>query len=199
MKVDFIINFICWPFWFLLNCGSDCIWRTPLSKGKQNRTCLVLGEEKFMESCLLSAVAKALPQGTTSDAWDYELLRSPNSRLQQNSNECPSECRTELSLLTELQRTRVSEGPFVVHRPPSAGRGIGQKLTSLSALIGQGLHGSAPSGRGFSHAGRPSPPRVTALAKKELLKEDFASEKRVSADNGWTVVRCGQRTEGCKR
>ena len=52
--------------------------------------------------------------------------RTPNSKLQQNSNDRPSECRTELSLLTELQRTRVSGGPFVIHRPPSAGQGLGQ-------------------------------------------------------------------------
>ena len=54
------------------------------------------------------------------------------------------------------------------------------KLTSLSALIGQGLHGSAPSGQGFGHARGPLPPHVTALAKKAPHK-DFAweSEKKV--------------------
>jgi len=47
------------------------------------------------------------------------------------------------------------------------------------------------------------------LVKKELERlekpnrncdsEDSVSEKRASRDNRWTVVRCCQRTEGCKR
>ena len=39
--------------------------------------------------------------------------------------------------------------------------------TSPSALIGQGLHGSAPSGRGLGLVGG-NPPRVFALVEQEL-------------------------------
>jgi len=57
--------------------------------------------------------------------------------------------------------------------------------------------------------GEARPLHACGLVKKELERlekpnrncdsEDSVSEKRASRDNRWTVVRCCQRTEGCKR
>ena len=74
--------------------------------------------------------------------------------------------------------------------------------------------GSTLSGRVFGQAGKAHPLHVclrkvdggTAKIELERLgklkrncgREDSASEKRASGDR-WTMVRCGQLTEGCKR
>ena len=50
------------------------------------------------------------------------------------------------------------------------------KLTSLSALIGWGFHGSTLSGWGFRPYREARPLLMCGLAQKVLLKEDFASD-----------------------
>ena len=66
------------------------------------------------------------------------------------------------------------------------------KPTPLSALVGQGLHGSALSGGGFSHAGRNPPPlpRVSGLIKKKPQHKDFAPANGPSDTAGgqWIVM-----------
>ena len=74
--------------------------------------------------------------------------------------------------------------------------------------------GSALSGQDFVKAGKARPLHAclrkvdgsTAKIELERLgkpkrncgREDSASE-RASGDSRWTIVRCGQRPEGCKR
>ena len=58
------------------------------------------------------------------------------------------------------------------------------KLTSLSALIGRGFHGSALSGRSSRPYREARPLHTCRLAEKELLQEDFASDSESPVGRG---------------
>ena len=61
------------------------------------------------------------------------------------------------------------------------------KLTSLFTPIGQGFHGSALSGQGFGHTGKPTH-STCADSPKKVLHQDFASKQRVAGWAGEALV-----------
>ena len=103
-----------------------------------------------------------------------------------------------------------SEGAVVIYRSPRSGRGLGEAdvivrpdwtgpswgppfLGGVSARPGKPAHSTRVWTRQEG---------IGTFGEAEELEQRtprFCLEKRASGDSRWTMVCCGQRTEGCKR
>ena len=122
---------------------------------------------------------------------------SSNECPQQNCNGCSNESRADFPH-TELTELRFLSS--VIDLPERGGGSVEQ--TSLSTLIGQGLHGVRPFWvvpQPNREAHPPPPPRMwTHQGVDPTLKRNVCRSAKEQRTGRFCPVCCGQRDEGCK-